>query len=313
MFDPNIPVFNRETLTNEMLVELKAKYSQYDEKYVANACIEERRRVLDEAYNICKDYLDDGFVNEICKYGKFMDRLWELSLCSILIHKNYTLEKWTKTNKPKPDFCILLNGKKIWVEAVCPDVGDIDPVSPPPVLIPGVIHGETVDISTDIRPRALRASSAFIKKVAKREEYIKGGLMAQDEPYIIAINTHRITRHSDTMIEELMLYGMGLHQVNLKTGVGSRQWRPETIKIAEEKEVPIPMAYFLRPEYKIISAVIFHGKWFEFEPQWKDLLADSTTIYFNEGAHIPIEKDVFPFGKRKYIELTGTQAILKEV
>ncbi len=317
MFDSAIPLLDTSNLDRKILQDeldnLKRRFSHYDEAYVANACFEERRRVLDEAYDACKPFLDDGFLSEISKPSKFMDRLWELALCSILLHKGYVLEKWSKTNKSRPDFCVLLNGKKIWIEAACPDLGDVDPVAPPSVLIPGVIHSETIDIAQDVRPRALRASSALQKKFAKREAYLKGGHMSEKDAYVIAINTHRITRHADSMLEELVLYGMGLHQLNVRTGESWRQWKPETLKKAEDGEVSVQMAYLLRPEYKTISGVIFHSKWFEFDTDWKNLLADSTTIYFNEGANISLKREEFSFGKRKYMEMMGNQGILRDL
>ena len=312
MFDPNIPVYTSEILTNEILAKLKTDYAQYDEAYVFNACIDERRLVLDQAYYICKDYLDDDFANEICIPGKFISRIWELALCSIFLHKGYTLEKRIRTNKKaRPDFCILIDEKKIWVEAVCPSLGEVDPVPPPPILVPGVIHSETLDIAADIRPRALSASSAFIGKVAKREKYLKGGLMKENEPLIIAVNTYQITRHSDTMVDELLLYGMGLHQMT-QDGVWSRQYIPEIKKMTEKGEVLVPMAYFLREEYKSISGAIFFSKWFEFEIDWRDTMADSAITYFNSGTSLPVEKKHITFGRRRYAEATSGYIELKD-
>lgn len=316
MFDPRIPLLDTSKFDGNILEtqlrELKEKFSDYDGAYVANACFEERRKVLEEAYNLCRPFLDDGFLNGIKRPGEFMDRLWELALCSILLHKGYVLESWSRTSKPRPDFCVLLNGKKVWIEAACPDLGIVDSVPPPPVLTPGVIHTQTFDIAQDVRPRALRASAVLRKKFAKREDYLKGGHMHEGDAYVIAINTHRITRHADSMLEELVLYGMGLHQINVRTGESWREWKPEVVKIGEDGEVSVAMAYFLKPEYKTISGVFFHSKWFEFDHDWKNLLADSTTIYFNADAHVPLGEESFSFGKRKYMEMVGSQGILRE-
>src|SRR5581483_2522073 len=128
---------------------------QYEENYIFNASFKERRDVLEGAYQQCRPYLDQGFVRDVGKPGKFFDRLWELALCSILLHKGFVLEKSVPTKGARPDFCILQENKKIWVEAICPDLGNKDPVPPPPVLIPGVMHTETIDIASDLRPRAL--------------------------------------------------------------------------------------------------------------------------------------------------------------
>jgi hypothetical protein len=150
------------------------------------------------------------------------------------------------------------------------------------------------------------------KKFAKREEYLRGAHMSKEDAYVIAINTHRITRHADSMLEELVLYGMGLYQIS-RSGESWREWKPEIVKKGKDGEVVVPMAYFLKPEYKTISGIFFHSKWFEFDTDWKNLLADSTTIYFNEGAEVPLEREKFAFGKRKYMEMRGNQGILQEI
>jgi hypothetical protein len=314
MFDATIPILKEEELDQEHLDALKKRFAHYDESYVANACFPERRKVFDEAYELCKPYLDDGFVNEIKKPGKFMDRVWELALCSILLHKGYKLEKWKKTRKPRPDFCILLGDKKIWVEAICPALGEIDGVEPPPDLKPGVIFSRTVSIADDVRPRALRVSSALTTKLKKRDKYIKGGLMKETEPYIVAVNTNRVSYVNSSAIEELTLYGMGLHQINIRTNEASRQWVPEIPKHpTPDASVSVPIAVFLRDEYKGISAAIFHDRWFEFDTDWKDYMANKATTYFNEGSIAPLQKDDINFGVKKYIEITDVQATLKEV
>lgn len=317
MFDPTIPILDTDNLDREVLQtgldDLKKQYSHYDEAYVANACFRERREVLDDAYKTCEPYLDSGFKSEISKPGKFMDRLWELALCSVLLHKGYTLEKWTNTTKARPDFCVLIGGKKVWIEAVCPDRGDVDPVEAPPVLVPGEIFSRVGDIAETIRPRALRVSSVLGRKFSKREKYIKGGHMSETDPYLIAINTHRINHFSASeMIEELVLCGMGLHQMT-REGEWSRQYIPHIMKMTPRGEVPVPMAYFLREEYKPISGAIFFRTWFDFNPEWRDVLADSAMTYFNDGTPNPIQRADISFGNRKYIELAPTEATLREV
>jgi len=88
---------------------LYKKFSNLDKSYVLNACCIERRQHIQEAYDKCKDYLDNDFTKEIRLPGNFISRLWELQLCSILLFKKYNLIKpqYKKKKGSRPDFCIL--------------------------------------------------------------------------------------------------------------------------------------------------------------------------------------------------------------
>ncbi len=308
MFDPDIPVFDigEYKSDNNILEKIKSNFPYYDENYIANCSFKERRVVLEKAYNECKPYLDKLFDREIRVPGKFMDRLWELALCSILLHNGYKLIK--SDNNGGPDFCILKNGKKIWIEAACPDLEIVDPVDPPPILTPGVVFSRTINIESDTRPKALRISSAFSEKIEKRKKYIKNKFINENDKFIIAINTHRVDNFAPTeMPEELVLYGFGLTQIT-HDGIGNRQFTPVITKNVNDKKIPIPVAYFLRPEYKNISGAIFFRKWFEFDNNWKQSLSNQAVTYFNEDSLNSLDKDDIVFGKIKTTQ-TDNKAI----
>lgn len=313
LLDPAIPILKFGD-DPKSLEELKNKYSEYDPSYVTNTCYEPRRVILSETYEICKDYLDPNFTQDIKIPGRFLDKLWELFLCIVLLDNGYKLEKNPGGKKARPDFCILLpDNKKIWIEAVCPDLGDDErnSVEPFPDMIPGVFYSHGGNIADSLRPRILRVSSVLDKKHKKRDSYIKSGTMKDDEPYIIAVNTHRINHHSpEDMIEEGVLYGMGLMQINFKSGGGSRQFTPSQTKKTEDGHKNIPSEVFLLPEYKNLSAVIFSRIWFNFDSNYRNVLSSSIYTYFNYGATNPISSKDIKFGEKLIFEIKGNEGKL---
>lgn len=315
MFDPAIPLLTEAELRIDGVLEsLKQRFIKYDQSYVANACFPERRGVLLGAYIECQPFLDKAFHLEIRQPGKFFPRLWELHICSLLLHWGFDVLPRANRKKSVPDFCIKYGDKRMWVEAVCPDLGDVDAAPAHPDLIPGQLYSRTIDIASDNRPRVVRASSALDAKIKKyKERYLPSGVVSESDPYIIAVNTNRICYVDSTMVEEQLLYGMGLHQINLKTGEASRQWIPNAVKQSTGNETSIPVAYFLRPEYKFISACIFSNRWFDFDSNWKEELSGYTQTYFNEGATNPAEWSSFPSKNRTRSKTTGTQISLERL
>jgi len=313
LFDPKIPILKFGDDSSE-LENLKKKYPEYDPGYIANTCYEPRRVILGEAYELCKDYLDENFTKDIKIPGRFLDKLWELHLCVVLLHNNYDLEKNPGGKKARPDFCILLpNNNKIWIEAVCPDIGNAkeNSVEPLPEMVPGVIYSHVGNIDESLRPRILRVSSVLEKKFKKRASYVESGLMKENEPYIIAVNTSRINHNSpEEMIEQGVLYGMGLIQINLGNSGASRQFTPFQVKKTDAGNKEIPTALFLRPEYKNISGVMFSGTWFSFDSEYKETLSSKIYTHFNQNANNLIFSRDIKFGKKFQLKINGDKGTL---
>ena len=109
LFDPKIPILD-ELSEHSEFEKVQEEFSQYDSTYVFNASVRSRRQPILEAYRKCSEYLDDDFCKEICKPGKFIDRLWELQICFVLISSGHEVIKRTSGRKfARPDFCIKNN------------------------------------------------------------------------------------------------------------------------------------------------------------------------------------------------------------
>lgn len=89
--------------------------------------------------------------------GKFYSLTWEMILGAILLEKGYHLER--SIDDDRPDLCLILEGKRIWIECCLPTGGD--PLKPDSVT-ETVADGEFHNVDPD--KSVLRCTQALSKK-----------------------------------------------------------------------------------------------------------------------------------------------------
>lgn len=313
LFDTKIPILPVDS-SQEEYDSLFKKFSELDQSYVFNASCLERRQYIQEAYDKCKDYLDDDFHIQIKFPGKFISRLWELQLCSVFLFFKLNLVKppLNKQKVSRPDFCILdSGGNKIWVEAVCPDLGNVPKKEE---MISGVIYTRNGNIKDDLVIVSPRITSSIQSKYSKRKYYDKSLDFDLNDRYIIAINTHHIShRETGEMPKELVLYGMGLQWIK-QSGESGRHFH---LTIPKHKDdgvvVDLDVALFFRKEFKNLSAVIASNNWFQFGVGFEKLMSEDIITYFNHDAQNKIDFKEINFGKKKIMFCEGDFCELKEI
>jgi len=305
LFDSKISVLNDNSKPSDF-INLQNKFPEYDSSYVFNASASSRRKFILKAYEMCKEYLDEDFCKEIRKPGKFIDRLWELQICLVLLLNNYKIiKRCSGNNFARPDFCVAgKDGSKIWIEAVCVGPDKNRYISDKPDLEPGVVYSKTRNIMDSLKKTTPRLTSSVREKYFfKLPKYIKNPEFDKEkDKFIVALNTHKIDHEmTGYMPEELMLYGMGLQYVK-QTGESERyfHWCIETEK-EKNKSTLIDVALFHREEYKPLSAVFASNQWFDFSSYVSEVLGKSIQIYFNHRALRPLGHDEFSFGIKKYM------------
>lgn len=110
-----------------------------------------------------------------------------------------------------PDFCIGLDGRKLWIEAIAVRSGEgANEVQRAP-------EGQAMTVPID--KIILRFTSAFEEKVRKIKSYKNKGIIGQDDYVIVAINMGEI-RDSDLVdfdppliLQALMGYGSAAFSV----------------------------------------------------------------------------------------------------
>jgi hypothetical protein len=140
--------------------------------------------------------------------------------------------------------------KKIWIEAIAPGNGSGDDE------VPEIITGITQQIPED--QIILRLTSAISEKHKKYKKYLENGLIAPDEPYIIAINGCQIwssKAEDDPPRIVRAVFPIGQQYVDFGQKAGSGfEFRS---KVYNAKGADIPTDIFLDPAFEGVSAILF--------------------------------------------------------
>ncbi|WP_101757325.1 hypothetical protein [Oceanicoccus sp. KOV_DT_Chl] len=192
-------------------------------------------------------YADEHFVTEFQR--DFSARFWEMDLTCILLE----LGKGIECPKPGPDIKV---DNSIWIEAISPTQGNEDS----PDRVPEIVTGIATSIDSDLI--ALRYTASVEEKHRKYHRYIEAGIITNDEPYIIALNSSQIPGASlelpmPRIVSALLSIGSQYVEFDRESGdvVGGGYHYKETVAKSNGANVPIDM--FHNPDYAGISAVLY--------------------------------------------------------
>lgn len=183
-------------------------------------------------------------------------RWFEMYLTVVLIRAGYAVE----CPKPGPDILLTINGKRIWIEAVCSTSGESEKVD----TVPELKFNQSVATKRPTNEMTLRIANSLQAKQEKFQNWIKMGIVDPNDLTVIAINIHGIP-WAWVDIHDLMcraLYGLGnillTIDKNSNSVVGQgHQHQPEIIKKGSGK--PVCTQPFVDKTLKHISAVL--GSW----------------------------------------------------
>jgi len=229
-----------------------------------------RRQIWrDELTNVCNSFVTSGladskFTKELCSgtEAKFWSCVSEALLAA-------HLRKAGLNPAPSPgggpDFQVIDNGRKIWIEVICPE----------PTGVPAdwltVQYDKAVNFPHE--QIILRWTSAIKEKAEKLigsldgtvKGYIEKGIVAPEDAYVIAVNGRQL-RHGPfpalTGISQFpfaaeAVFAIGPYQIKInrdtleQTGTG-HQHRP---LISKPKGAPVPAYTFLDERFRPISAI----------------------------------------------------------
>lgn len=252
----------------------------------------EIRSYIESLWRIYKPFADTHFLRDAPKH--FQERFWEMYLGNTLLANGYRLEP--ESREGGPDFSIIVNGVRIWIEATAPSSGSGDDAVPP------MQFGVATEVPGDAI--ILRLRNAIFEKMRRWNQYVKKGIVEPRDGYIIAINSKRIR----TIVPEGTLphivksvYPFGAYSVAIDPAsldvVGSRyEHRPEIIKRSLQ---PVSTDIFLHPDHAPISAVIYSAVDCANRPS--SFGNDFLTVH-NSVANIPLARHTFPFGKEYWLD-----------
>lgn len=244
-----------------------------------------RERIID--LFCCFDGLEDSHFESQLDQDP-LARLWEMMVAKILKSEKY---KPTSTEHG-PDFVMEKDGKKIFVEAICPGPGEEgNPNSVSPIK-----YGASVAERVPVDQIVLRICSALDEKKKKYKEYLKCGIISRSDICVIAISSSKLSPRACLSPPAIMRATHGLGAPYVIFGPGTSDANEgirycESIPKASGEE--IDTRFFLSGENSLISAVLYSDC--SFFSLAFDLLAGSMII------HNPKARNPLPLGYLKHI------------
>ena len=190
---------------------------------------------------------------------KFYSLTWELMLGATLLEKGYHLEP--SINDKRPDLCLIVEGKRIWIECCLPTGGD---PSKPNSVTETVSDGEFHKIDPD--KSVLRCTQALSEKKRQHLRWLAKGVCNQDEPFLIALNGRNLKlRIDNSSLPHILraLYATGdmyvvLDSKDAEYRESGYHFKP---KIDKSETAPISTTFFLEKDNSHISGVLFSTDW----------------------------------------------------
>ncbi len=151
----------------------------------------EVRSGLEALWRRYEPYADGNFRKEFSMQPD--TRFWEMYLTVRLADAGKKVRKRAEvpaaTRDIGPDICILKGRRKIWIEAISPDQGDVEKNLD---RVPDLPQEEgRVDVAAQRRAVELRITSALDTKITKFQIYRNSGIIAEINSCIIAISAGR--------------------------------------------------------------------------------------------------------------------------
>ena len=190
---------------------------------------------------------------------KFYSLTWEMILGARLLENGYQLERSIDDNRP--DLCLILKGKRIWIECCLPTGGD--PLKPNSVT-ETISDGEFHDV--DLDRSVLRCTGPLSDKKKQHKIWIAHRVCNQDEPFLIALNglNLRLQIFNNSLPQILRaLYATGdmyavLDSNDPEYKESGYHFKP---KIDKSEKTHISTTFFLEKNNDHISGVLFSTDW----------------------------------------------------
>ncbi len=231
-----------------------------------------RQAVRSAIAKACNNFVNSGladtkFTKELCSGddSKFWSCVSEALLAERLRDVCIELVAAPSRAAGDPDFLVIENGRKIWIEVICPEPSGV-PVEWLNYDNSGGVydfpHSEIILRWTSaIKEKAEK----LIGKIDGTKGYICKGIVAPEDAYVIAINGRQLRNGPFSALYGISqfpfaveaVFAIGPYQINinrdtLKQTGSEYQHRP---LISKPKGKPVPADTFFDPRFQTISAI----------------------------------------------------------
>jgi len=207
-----------------------------------------------ELWKKFKPHADTRFVEEFRRNPD--QRYWEMYLGCCLLDKGFSLN----TGPKGPDFRLEVGGKKIWIEAVTPTVGQENSPDRIPELI---LLSEGGGAQRNPRDKIiLRFRAGLAEKENKFRGYVKDDTVGKGDIKVIALSSAAIRgwSKSDTnpyILGAVFPIGHAYLTLDKETRKVVGQGYEFQPAVSKAKGRPVETLFFIDPAHSDISAVIY--------------------------------------------------------
>ena len=164
-------------------------------------CVQTKRH-CEDLWTDYQEYADRHFIREFSRDScKFHERWFEMYFSVSLLRRGMQIE----STNVGPDIALDMDGRRIWIEAVCANAGKAGR----PDSVPSRPAGQVFDVP--VREYVLRIRNSLEYKAKKFKKYKKEGIVCEQDILAIAINIYGIDGIMPNVDDVVMraLYGLG--------------------------------------------------------------------------------------------------------
>jgi hypothetical protein len=270
------PVDCSDPQNQKEIDEAIERYSDYHRIYVCLGNKPKWRNQIAERWKVVRDFCEPNFASEFKRTNGFYGRLWELNL-RYLFRQHLAL----RPGRGEPDLIA-----RDWLM----ECGVPEPIGVPRAVFDGMLY----DYPTE--EIALRVSNTLEEKLKQlnRRRAKSSRISYSKTPYIVAIGLppddfRDATAPSGVSIVEAV--AMGTWGLQMRLDSSGRGVIEASTKgtLTSPKGTVFPVAYFQRPEYANVSAVLYSR---ELIPNIDDL-----EILLNPNAISPLDPNILGLAK----------------
>lgn len=264
------------------------------------------RQITDQLWATFEPYADANFPSELRR--DFHSRFWEMYLTFVLLGKGFDIE----CRKPGPDILIRNSTQRIWIEAIAPTPGASGTADRVPglILIPTIVQ-EHPEIKILLRYRAAIREKFDNKYMG----YLQQGIITNQDPYIIAVNSSKIpSAYPDFEIPAILkaVFPIGNLQIRINREDGSPidsslAYRPS---ISKASGASVDTDIFMNPTYEPLTGIIFsHTS----ANRYKNNPGSDFLFVHNPISRNHVPEGFFGFGVEYIPEDKGNEYVLRKV
>jgi hypothetical protein len=284
---------------------------KFDTGYLFQSSVLERRKTkewMERLWQQYRPYADSNFHKEF--KIRFNQRSWELYLGATFFNRGFGLGSRSDSH---PDLDVRFADRDecaAWVEAIAVTKGTGED------RVPDMQYG-VASIGLPDDEMSLRLTQALKDKHDQYQQRVQRGVVADSEPYVIAIDRSELGFPEFTPLVLRVAYGIGHLTLTIPVPApGQPIAKPEEHEsfyqrqevIAKKNGEAISSTFFLDPAHSGISAIIYSTHGIINLPRKPEQMGENFLIAHNPHAKNPIV-GLFPFGE----EYTGSNAGAKLV